>query len=160
MIEAFIVVYLSNQVAVVRNHFPYAECLPFTEPERGVCSVYLIHLPDHSCSSPAAVVGSYLITSYRRMLSLTPLFCNSPETQSSSNYNLPTIHTRTLANRDQQRAADVDSSYSAGDCAICLSAPAMCAFIPCRHCMCCIDCVRQLSYCPMCRSVIIAYFRT
>lgn len=43
---------------------------------------------------------------------------------------------------------------SPGDCAVCLSAPRACAFMPCGHVCVCMECAGQLSECVLCRTKI------
>ena len=55
---------------------------------------------------------------------------------------------------------EVEKYRSRMQCKVCLDAQVGTLFLPCRHLICCVECAKSVSKCPLCREHIIGTIKT
>lgn len=54
----------------------------------------------------------------------------------------------------EEKKEETEGNRVENECKICLSSPADCVFLPCRHLVSCRACEKRFKYCPVCRQAI------
>ena len=66
---------------------------------------------------------------------------------------LKCIHT--VCDKDGSEQTSKCAEAATGTCSVCMDNPSNVLFLPCQHCCCCIECIKELEKCPLCRQPIV-----